>query len=67
MINHQYFVLGEKKVSFKQILRLMYSMYQQFQCASAMFNFFGTEMDFEGESCLSFELEKRCQTKKNSS
>ena len=27
-----------------------------------MFDIFGTEMDFKSETCLSFELEKRCQT-----
>ena len=26
-----------------------------------MFDFFGTEMDFQSKICLSFELEKRCQ------
>ena len=26
-----------------------------------MFDFFGTEMDFQSKLCLSFELEKRCQ------
>ena len=29
-----------------------------------MFDFFGTEMDFQFEGWLSFELENRCYTKK---
>ena len=30
----------------------------------AMTDFFGTDMDFKSESCLSFELEKHCPTQK---